>query len=413
LRVLVVGAGVVGLASALYASRRGHDVTVLDAGDGDGGCSFGNSGMIVPSHFTPLAAPGMVSMGLRYMGDPESPFYVRPRLSWDLLTWGFRFWRAARRSRVDRAAPVLRDLHLASRALYEEWAGALGDFGLEKGGLLMLCNTEPGLAEETHAAREAQALGVPAEVLTGDGVRALEPSLTVEVRGGVYYPLDCFLDPGRLMSALRSELGRRGVAIRLRTRVAGFDREGSRIRGARTDGGVVEADEFVLAAGIWSDAVARDLGLRLPMQAGKGYSLTLPDPPERPRHCAILVEGRVAVTPMGSGVRFGGTMELCGVDLGIDAARVRGIKRSVRAYLPRFQEASFEGIAPWCGLRPCSPDGLPYLGRFRKYGNLSAATGHAMMGVSLGPISGRLIGEILAGERPSLDLSVLSPDRYS
>jgi len=413
LRILIVGAGVVGLASALNLARRGHAVTVLDAGTGEGGCSYGNSGMIVPSHFTPLAAPGMVGMGLRYMADPESPFYVRPRPSLGLLLWGFRFWRAARKARVERAAPLLRDLHLQSRACYEEWAGSLEPFGLEKGGLLMLCRTEHGLAEERAVAGEAHRLGVPAEVLTEDGVREMEPSLTLDVKGGVYYPLDCFLDPGRLMSALRHAVQRLGVELRLGLRVTGFERRGDRIVGARTKDGVLEADEHVLAAGMWSEGLAKGLGLSLPMQAGKGYSLTIEAPPEKPRHCAILVEGRVAVTPLGSGVRFGGTLELSGIDLEIDRARVRGIMRSVRAYLPAFKEEAFLGVAPWCGLRPCSPDGLPYLGRFKKYGNLSTATGHAMMGVSLGPISGRLIAEILAGETPSLDVSALNPDRYS
>jgi D-amino-acid dehydrogenase len=180
-----------------------------------------------------------------------------------------------------------------------------------------------------------------------------------------------------------------------------------------TDRGDFEADEYVLCAGIWSTALARDLGLRLPMQAGKGYSLTLPEPRRLPSLCAILTEARVAVTPMGSALRVGGTLELTGLDESIDAARVRGIVSAVTRYYPDFSAADFAGVTAWCGLRPCSPDGLPYVGRFGRYRNVSAATGHATMGVSLGPVTGKLMAEILSDETPSLDIAALRPDRYA
>ena len=169
----------------------------------------------------------------------------------------------------------------------------------------------------------------------------------------------------------------------------------------RTSAGDLVADEYVLCAGAWSEAAVRDLGLRLPLQAGKGYSLTLARPRRLPRACAILSEAHVAVTPMDGGLRFGGTMELAGLDERIDPARVRGILKSIPRYLPDFAPEDFEGVAPWCGLRPCSPDGLPYLGRFDLYRNLTAATGHAMMGLSLAPITGRLVAELLSDERPA------------
>jgi D-amino-acid dehydrogenase len=414
-RVVIVGAGVVGLSVALHAARRGHAVTVIERGTAeDDGCSFGNAGMVVPSHFVPLAAPGMMAQALRWMWSPESPFYVRPRLSADLLGWGWRFWRAASARAVKRAAPLLRDLHLASRACFEEWAGLWGnEFGLVKRGLLMLCNTERGIEEEARTAEAARGLGIPAEVLTARKAAEREPNLRMEIVGAVHFPLDCHLTPGRLMAALAREAQSAGARTCWGTKVTGWRRRGSSVEAVLTDRGDFEADEYVLCAGIWSTALARDLGLRLPMQAGKGYSLTLPEPRRLPSLCAILTEARVAVTPMGSALRVGGTLELTGLDESIDAARVRGIVSAVTRYYPDFSAADFAGVTAWCGLRPCSPDGLPYVGRFGRYRNVSAATGHATMGVSLGPVTGKLMAEILSDETPSLDIAALRPDRYA
>lgn len=411
--VLIVGGGVVGLFTARYAAERGLSVTVVErGGPADEGCSFGNAGMIVPSHVVPLAAPGMVSLGLRYLLSPESPFYVRPRASLDLLRWGARFWRAANARHVERSAPVLRDLHIASRACFEELAGTI-DFGLVTRGLLMLCKTTHGLEEEARAADHARSLGVPATVLSAAEAQALEPGVRLDVAGAIHYPLDAHLTPGRLMASLRESLERSSVRMVWNASVTGWKTREGRVEAAVTTRGDLTADEYVLAAGVWSTPVARDLGLSLPMQAGKGYSLTLPAPRRLPHLCALLHEARVAVTPMGRALRVGGTMELTGIDTAVNPARVRGIVKAVPRYLPDFEVGDFDGLPAWVGLRPCSPDGLPYLGRTGRFRNLSVATGHSMMGVSLAPISGRLMAETLAGAPPSIDIEALSPDRYS
>jgi D-amino-acid dehydrogenase len=414
-RVLIVGAGVVGLSAALWAAREGLEVTVVDRGAGDGdGCSFGNAGMIVPSHFVPLAAPGMVSRGLRWMWNPESPFYVRPRLDRDLVSWGIRFWRSASAAHVSRSAPLLRDLHLASRGLFEEWAAEWGDdFGLTRKGLLMLCRTDPGFREESRLAGRARGLGVPAEVLARDEVQALEPGLQMNVAGAVLFPMDCHLVPDRLMAALRSAVDRAGVRVLWGTAVTGWAASGGHVDAARTSAGDLRADEHVLAAGIWSTSLARGLDVRIPMQAGKGFSVTLPEPRRLLTHCAILSEDYVAVTPMGGALRFAGTMELAGLDRTVGPARVRGIMKAVTRCLPDFTEADFAGLPVWSGLRPCSPDGLPYVGRVERYDNVSVATGHAMLGVSLAPITGKLVADVLCDRTPSIDVAALRPERHA
>lgn len=412
--VVVIGAGVVGLSVALACARRGWSVTVVERqGPSRSGCSYGNAGMVVPSHFIPLAAPGMMALGLKWMWNPESPFYIKPRWDVGLFHWGWRFCQAANAQAMAQAAPLLRDLNLASHALFESWAAEGLDFGWQPRGLLMLCRTDAALREEAHTAAQARALGLEAEVLDAPQVAAQEPDVDLTVKGAVLFPQDGTLEPERLMATLEAQSRAAGVVFHWQTEVTGWKRNGPRVAALRTPQGDIEGDEFVLCAGVWSEALARSLGLRLPLQAGKGYSLTLPQPPQRLRHGAILVEDRVAVTPMGTAMRFGGTMELAGADESLNLRRVNGIIRAAGRYLPAFHAPAFEGIPPWSGLRPCTPDGLPYLGRTGAATNLYLATGHAMMGVSLAPVTGALIAQILAHEPPTHDVRLLSPDRFA
>ena len=415
-RVLVVGGGVIGLSVAHACASRGHRVTVVErsAAERDDGCSFANAGMVVPSHFVPLASPGMVALALRFLLDPESPFHVRPRVSGGLVDWAFKFWRACTKTNVARAAPLLRDLHLASRNVYEQWMSQWGDgFGFTPNGMLVLCHSEHALAEEARVAAFARELGMPADVLTPDEVAQIEPDIRMTTAGGVHFPRDAHLVPARLMSVLQDETRRIGVELRHGIDVHGFRVNGARLDAAETTDGAIEADEFVLCAGVWSSPLARTLGLALPMQAGKGYSLTLAKPAATMRTCAILSEARLAVTPMDGTLRFAGTMEIGDSDDRIDPARIRGIVKSIGTYFPDVTPQALADATIRSGPRPCSPDGLPYVGRFARYANLSAATGHAMMGVSLAPITGTLIAEVRSPDSTSLPIDALAPDRYA
>ena len=441
-RVLIIGGGVIGLCTAYYCARRGFEVTLVERQPAQrDGCSFGNAGMVVPSHFVPLAAPGMVKLAFKWMWNPASPLYVKPRLNADLFGWGIKFMRAANAEHVRRAAPLLRDLSLASRKCFEEFAALPNtDFGLVKRGLLMLCKTKHALDEEAKMATQANALGVPAEVLDAKKTGALDPGIRMDIAGAVYFPMDCHLTTYRFMAVLQRECEQAGVrfvwdaevneivasgvsfnvSINMYRTDRGIRREKRivtkqprHVQLVKAGAGEFEADEFVLCAGSWSSEFARELGVRIPMQAGKGYSLTLPKPRQLPEICSICTEARVAVTPMDGALRVGGTMEIAGLNEEINSSRVRGIVDSFCGYFPEFRSSDFDGINPWRGLRPCSPDGLPYVGRTRKFENLCMATGHGMMGLSLGPITGKLVAEILAGEKPEWDISMLSPERYN
>ena len=413
--VAIIGGGIIGLCTAYYAAQRGFRVTLVDRNPPQrDGCSFGNAGMIVPSHFIPLATPGAVALGLKWMWNPESPFYIKPRLSWDLLTWAARFWQAATPARVKAAMPILRYSSLASRQCFEELAADPGnDFGLQKRGLLMLCKEQHTLDEEAATAELARELGIPAEVLDARATSALEPGVMMDICGSVYFPKDCHLDPGRLMHQLQQTLLESGADFRWQTELTGWRTEGDRIVAAETSSGEIEADQFVICGGSWSPGLTSGLRLNLPLQPGKGYSLTLPNPRRQLTICSILTEARVAVTPMGGQLRVGGTMEIAGLNSRIDPRRVAGITKAFPRYYPDFATTDFADVKPWYGLRPCSPDGLPYLGRTASSDNLVVATGHAMMGLSLGPITGKLVAGLLSGEVLPIDLRLLSPDRYA
>jgi D-amino-acid dehydrogenase len=212
-----------------------------------------------------------------------------------------------------------------------------------------------------------------------------------------------------MMEALSKQVEAKGGKIRVDAAVTGFRIESGSVKSVRMGQEEIEADEVVLSGGVWSGELSQQLDLRMPLMAGKGYGFTLANVP-KPRHPAILVESRIAVTPMQAGVRFVGTMEIGPNDLSVSPRRVEKMKQNITAFYPAISD---ENTPVWSGLRPCTPDGLPYLGRTKKFSNLVIATGHAMMGMSLGPITGKLVSEIIAGENPSIDLHLLSPDRYA
>jgi D-amino-acid dehydrogenase len=412
-RIVVIGAGVVGLCIAYYARQRGHEVAIVERErDGGDSCSLGNAGLVSPSHFVPLAEPSKILKALTSFLDSRSPFYLKPRFDLELVRWGLLFLRASLPARAARSAPVLRDLMLASRALHLELAAALGDAQrLETRGLFMLCRTQAGLDEEAHLAQRAQELGIDTEVCTPARAAELDPGARMEILGAVHYPGDAHLVPMRFVAALVDAL-RKDVALHWRHEVTGWRSEPGRIAAVVTPHGEVAGDEFVLAGGSWSPGLLRRLGVRLPLEAGKGYSLTHPSPRQSPRLPSVLSEASLAVTPMAGALRLAGTMEISGIGSPDLPERIRQLADGFVSYFPDFRAQDFKDVSAWRGLRPCSADGLPYVGRLARFENLSVATGHAMLGVTLAPITGELVAQLLSGEPPSLSLEPLSPNRY-
>ncbi|MBS1683027.1 MAG: FAD-dependent oxidoreductase [Bacteroidetes bacterium] len=411
MKIGIIGGGIIGLSSAYYLQKSGHEVTVIDQSDLTNGCSYGNAGMIVPSHFIPLAAPGMIAKGIRWMFDSSSPFYVKPRWSGDLVRWGIQFYRHATEAHVQKSAGVLKELSLLSKSLYQTWSKELLDFGYNEKGLLMLYQTSDAEHEEKETARLANQYGIEARVLSADEVQQLETHVRVNVRGGILFPGDAHLTPHLLMESLKNNLNEK-ANFKTNTAVKDFNISEKKIKSVVTNRGEFSFDEIILATGSWSGDVAKKLKLNLPMQAGKGYSFTLPDISKNIQIPSILIEGKVAVTPMGNSLRFGGTMEINGLDHSINMKRVKGIVDTVSRFYPELKIETPAMEKTWHGLRPCSPDGLPYIGRTPSIQNLTIATGHSMLGISLGPATGKLVSEIINGEKTSIDLSALTPHRY-
>lgn len=411
-RHIVIGGGVIGLCSAYFLSREGFPVTVVERDSSRREmCSDKNAGMVVPSHFVPLAAPGVISQGLRWMLNRRSPFFLRPRLDRELWSWIGLFVRHSNLRHVENSRELLRDISIESRRLFEQLSGDL-EFSVKKRGLLMLCQTDAGLREELKVAEMARIIGLEAEDCSRERLLELDPEVQMEVKGGVWFPQDCHLDSEEFLSALRAGIVRNGGLFLTGTEVIDFREEkGAVTHAMTTQGHEIRASHVTLAGGAWSPALADKLGVTLPMQAGKGYSFTLGNPKALPRLCSLLKEGRVAVTPMGDSLRVAGTMEICGNDLSVDRVRLSGIVDSFCRFFPEFQANDFEGLKPWSGLRPCSPDGLPYIGPLRGFRNVIVATGHSMLGLSLGPVTGKLVSQIAMNK--GIADPRFSPTRFS
>jgi D-amino-acid dehydrogenase len=413
-KVVIIGGGIMGLASAYYLLKSGWHVTVLDKGDMTNNCSYGNAGMIVPSHFIPLAAPGMISKGIKWMFNSRSPFYVKPSLDFSLISWGLKFMKSATARHVEHSAPYLRDFHLFSRQLYKDLAAEPGfDFGLESKGILMLYKTEKAGEEEIHVGRDAQKLGLDVDILDKEQVQALEPHANLDVIGAVHYRCDGHLYPNALIPQLISYIEKNGGEIKTDSAVTGFDIQNGEVKTVKTSTGDVDGDLVVMTGGTWLPELAKLAGLTVPVMPGKGYSFMESNDRHKIIHPALLMEARVAVTPMNGQVRFGGTMEIAPVNDKVNMNRVEGIVNSIPQYYPDLTTDLPEVKDIWYGFRPCSPDGLPYLGYSKKLKNLIIAGGHGMMGVSLGPATGKIVAELADRKSTSVDISIYDPQRYN
>jgi D-amino-acid dehydrogenase len=409
--VLVIGGGVIGVCSAYYLASKGIKVTLIEKGEIASGCSYGNGGLLVPSHSVPLASPGALGDGLRWLFDAESPFYIKPRLNMDLFKWLLRFVFASRHSVMLHSLPILRDLLFASGTLYAELANIAGfDFGYKGKGSLWVCLSKERLEQEKKETQLFEQFNIPAQVMDQSEVHELEPALLPGVMGGVFYPRDGHIDPARFVVGLAEKAQGLGVQVWTKTEAMGFESAQGRITKVHTTRGALSPKQIILAAGSWSPEVVRGLKLRIPIQAAKGYSVTLENPNVTPKLPLLFGEARVVVNPLEGALRLAGTLEMAGMDFSFNSRRVNAIRRSSSAYLPGLEEAKV--IEIWRGLRPCTPDGLPIISRLNDFSNLIIAAGHAMLGMSLGPITGKLVAQLVAGEQTDVDLVPLRADRF-
>lgn len=413
MKVTIIGGGVIGLCSAYFLQKEGYEITIIERGDITDGCSFGNMGYISPSHFTPLASPGIIAEGIRHMLSSSSPFYVKPRLNLELIKWGYHFWKSSNAETVKRHAPHLNNLLQLSRNLISEMRTDIGDnFEMEEIGCLMMCKHQKNLDHEFHLADDAEKFGLKVDRLDAAEVQALEPNVELNISGAVLFKDDCHFNPGKMMISLKKYLANKGVIFQLGTTVTGFEKSNSRISSVITDQGKFDVDEIVIAAGSWLPVVAKMMGIKLLLQPGKGYSYTYPHIEKNIKYPAILVDGRCAITPWGQQLRIGGTMELSGINNKILIKRMQGIYDSARDFYPGLKIDFPPADKIWSGLRPVTPDGLPYIGRAGGYDNVIFAGGHAMLGISEGTGTGKLIGEMIQAKKTTIDVHAFNPDRF-
>ena len=409
--VIIIGGGIIGLCSAYYLLKEGHQVTIIDKSDITQGASFVNAGYITPSHFIPLAAPGMIAKGIKWMFNSASPFYIKPRLDVDFIKWSLAFNKSATKKHVEKSIPVIKDFNIFSRELFVDLKESSDfDFHYERKGLLMCFQTEAAGEEELEIGKRGIKEGLNVKYLTKSEVKILEPKVDYNIKGAVYYDSDAHMTPGDFMTKMLLYLKAKGITIYTHETVEDIVTSGKKVTHVKTNKRMLSADEVVLAAGSWSSLLTKKLGIKIPLQAGKGYRIdTTQD--TGIKIPAILVEAKVAVTPMKGFTRFAGTMEIAGINNAINPKRVKAISNAASNYYKdvKLNNTEIENAA--CGLRPCSPDGLPYIGSVHQYENLTIATGHAMMGWSLGPATGKVVSEIISNKKTAINLEPFHPNR--
>jgi D-amino-acid dehydrogenase len=414
MKVVIIGGGVIGLCCAYYLDKQGYKVVVIDRSNITDGCSFGNMGYISPSHFIPLASPGIIRQGLKWMLSSSSPFYIQPRLNLDLIRWGLTFRKNANEKKVHENIPHLNDLLQLSRKLMNDLKTEFHDsFDMIEKGCWALYKNAKTADHEKHLAEQAANLGLNTQICTTQQVQSYEPEVEVDVAGGVLWLDDCHLNSSKFMKSLHTFLKERGVEFLLNTEVTNFERKNGNIKSVITDNAKVDADEIIIANGSWMPDVAKLVGIHLLMQPGKGYSMVYENMDKNLHHPAILVEDRTAMTPIDRWLRIGGTMELSGHSDNILPKRVTAIYSAVKKYFPSLNISEPQPENTWYGYRPVTPDGLPYIGRHHKYANLLFAGGHAMLGLSAAAGTGKLIEEIIENKKASIDLSAFRVERFS
>ena len=412
-RIIVIGAGHIGIACAHYLHRDGHDVTVIDRGSVGGACSHANCGFLVPSHVLPLTEPGAIRTGLKSLFQPRAAFRVIPQLRPALYRWMFEFGRRCTHRQMLKAASVLNELLQASMVEYEQlFSDASMQCEWHNDGMLFVFHSEKALEKfgrtDTLLAGE---FGLSARRIDGSELPDFEPALLGGLAGAYYYEGDGHLRPDKLNAAWSQRLQDDGVVFIEDCSVDSVRTTRDQISSLQTSRGPMQADRYVFATGAWSGEFGAALGCNIPVEPGKGYSVTMSQPEIMPGHPMLMPEKHIGISPFDSSYRIASMMEFAGFDDSIPRSRIEQLKNSARPYLKTPEGAVEEDT--WYGWRPMTWDSLPILGRVPRLPNALLATGHNMLGLSLAPMTGKAIADLVA-ERPSdLPLTALSPARFS
>jgi D-amino-acid dehydrogenase len=407
--IAIIGAGSLGLATALELASRGHQPLILErAADVLSGCSAGSAGLLSPAHSAPLSTLGAVREGLLHMLRKDSPFSLRPHPR--LIPWLLRFMLAVRAEQVRQTTELIRDFSFASLELHKKLAAQGLDTGLEVLGALNVYETEKGYTAGIAEAHGLSAHGINSQVMTAREVREFEPALSDQVVGGIFYPDEAQCDPERFMRAMAEAAVDAGAMLRTRAEVLDAHVLDGRVVSLDTTIGEIRPEQLVVANGAWTVQLSRQLRLRIPVEGGKGYHLDLEPAATDPSVPIYMQEARVIATRYSNRLRLAGTLQLTGLSMRLEPVRAEATLHAGRRTLQGIDASRVTEV--WRGIRPCTPDGLPILGRSERLHNVVFATGHAMKGLHLAPETGRVIAQTLLGDRPTRDLTPYSPERF-
>ncbi len=408
--IVIVGGGVVGLATAVELVRRGHSTVVLDRSEIGAGCGIGSAGHIVPSHVIPLAAPGILGTLRREFGRSDRALSVAWTLSPSFWSWALSFMRHCTAGSADSAVPALDALGRLSAELTRE-LGATTDIQYVADGLLDVYGSSKAFELACAHADELREHGVRVNSLDADETRRYEPAANEAVVGAIHFPDDGSVRPASLLRTLHDQAQDAGATLVPLTEVVGLRCDGDRVTGVSTTGGTFPAKHLVIAAGAWSGRLAHELDERVPVVGARGLSLTVDRPSTGPGRAMLLGEQHIAVAPYRDELRLSGWFELGKWSLNPDPRRIDQIETLTRSRLDF--DATLSNRRTWAGLRPVTPDGVPIIGPSTRWRNVTIATGHAMTGLSMGLGTGRLVAQSIDGDPTDIDISRFSAERFT
>ncbi len=410
-RVAVIGGGIIGLLSAYHLRKRGADVIIIDKGKAGQACSVGNAGWLVPSIAGPLPSPGLTLKSIKWLLRPDSPLYIKPSAIPGLLGWLWQFNRHCNLKDYEAGFHAVAAFGRTTMSLYDELTADGVAFEMEQRAMLFLFHTETEMRPVLDDLRRLEQYGYtrPTE-LSGRELREIEPALATDLQCGLRLEGDRFVQPETLCAGLAASLRDAGVEIREDLAAREVIRNGERVTALVCSDGQVQADTFVIATGAWSGRLAELCGYPLPVQAGKGYSITIRNPSDKVHHMLYLEDAKIGCTPFRGAFRIAGSMELSGVNLTLDRKRVLALERAVQRYVPNALAG--ESREEWVGMRPITPDGLPMIGRLPSCSNVYVATGHAVLGVTLAASTGAALAELILEGRSETDLRPFDPGRF-